>query len=186
MVNQYGMDSIGRPGRDLYFMSLCFGVARKSIDPTTKHGCIAVDEFGGVITTGYNGPPSDYDDNNFPLTRPEKYEDMIHSEANCIYISGRHGKSIMGSTFYITGFPCRECLKAMIQVKVSKIVYGPLASVMTDSKEYVMSMKNLLKKQKIIIERFKYDEGLYIFEPRVKNLIQEREVEDIIFEWNCK
>lgn len=178
-------DSLGRPCKDLYFMNLCFEVARRSIDPTTKHGCIAVDSESGILSTGYNSPPQGFVDEEFPLTRPEKYLDMIHAEKNCIYMSARHAISIVGSTFYITGFPCRECLKAMIQVRVSKIIYGPCGSVMIDKKEYIKTLGILLKNQDIIIERYKYDEGLYVFNPRVKSIIEEREVSDINFELNC-
>lgn len=180
--NELRIDKFGRPCRDLYFMSLCFEVARKSIDPTTKHGCIAVDSDGGFLTSGYNGPPQDYDDENFPITRPEKYLDMVHSEANCIYISQRKRTSLVGSTLYVTGFICRECLKALIQCKISKIIYGPYNSIKSD--EYLDSLEILLRNQKIIIERFKYDEALYAFNPRVKEIIEEREVANINFEWN--
>jgi len=184
MIDKYGIDELGRSCKDLYFMNLCFEVARRSIDPTTKHGCIAVDADGGILSTGYNSAPQGFADEEFPLTRPEKYVDMVHSESNCIYMAARHATSVVDSTFYITGFPCRECLKAMIQVKVSKIIYGPYNSVMTDDEEYIQFMAILLKGQGIIIERYRYDEGLYIFNPRVKTIIEEREVADIHFEWN--
>lgn len=177
-------DKLGRPCKDLYFMNLCFEVARRSIDPTTKHGCISVDADGGILSTGYNSAPQGFPDEEFPLTRPEKYVDMVHSESNCIYMAARHSVSVVGSMFYITGFPCRECMKAMIQVKVAKIIYGPYNSVMTDNEQYIQSMAILLKGQNIIIKRFEYDEGLYAFNPRVKDLIEEREVADIHFEWN--
>jgi deoxycytidylate deaminase len=166
-------------------MNLCFEVARKSIDPTTKHGCVAIDSDGGVITTGYNSPPQGYDDKEFPLTRPEKYVDMVHSEVNCIYIAGRQGKSLAGSTFYITGFPCRECMKAMIQAKVAQIVYGPYGSAMIDSQEFIDGMKVLLKGQPIVIRRFTFDEGLYLFNTRVGKMMGERKIGNTSFEWNC-
>lgn len=175
-------DKLGRPCKDLYFMNLCFEVARRSIDPTTKHGCIAVDADDGIISTGYNSPPQGFVDEEFPLTRPEKYLDMVHSEPNCIYMAARRSVSVAGSTFYITGFPCRECLKAMLQVKVSKIIYGPYNSIM--SAEYMEGLGILLKGQSLVIERFTYDEGLYVFNPRVKDIIEEREIANINFELN--
>jgi dCMP deaminase len=183
-VDEFGIDELGRPCKDLYCMNLCFEIARKSIDPTTKHGCLAVDFSGGILSTGYNSAPQGFIDEKFPLTRPEKYLDMIHSEKNCIYMASRHAVSIVDSIFYITGFPCRECLKAMIQVKVSKIIYGPYVSVMIGNKEYINSLEILLKNQKIVISRFKYDEGLYRFNPRIRKIIEEREISDIDFERN--
>ena len=185
-IDEYGIDELGRPCKDLYFMNLCFEIARRSIDPTTKHGCIAVDKDGGILSTGYNSAPQGYIDKEFPLTRPEKYVDMVHSEPNCIYIAARHSVSVTGSTFYITGFPCRECLKAMIQVQVGKIIYGPYGSAMIDSEEFIEGIKVLLKGQDIIIKRFGYDEGLYRFNPRVGEIMRNREIGNTNFEWNSK
>jgi dCMP deaminase len=182
LAEEKGFDDLGRPCKDLYFMNLCFEIARRSIDPTTKHGCVAIDPDGGILSTGYNSAPQGFADKEFPQTRPEKYLDMIHSEKNCIYMSARHAVSIVGSTFYVTGFPCRECLKAMIQVKILKIIYGPYNSIM--SGEYLEGLEILLKGQGIIIERFKYDQSLYSFNPRVKSIIEERDVAGIHFELN--
>ncbi len=186
MIDEFGIDNLGRPCKDLYCMNLCFEIARRSIDPPTKHGCLAVDPDGGILSAGYNSPPQGFVDEEFPLTRPEKYLDMIHAEKNCIYMAARHAISVYGSIFYNTGFSCRECIKAMIQVKVSKIIYGPYQSIMTDKEGYLESLGILLKGQNIIIERFQYDNGLYKFNPRIKKIVEEREVKNINFEWNIK
>lgn len=184
MIDKYGIDNLGRPCKDLYCMNLCFEIARKSLDPSTKHGCLAVSTDGGILSAGYNSPPQGSIDEEVPLTRPEKYVFFEHSERNCIYMASRNGTRLENSIFYITGFPCTDCLRAMIQVKVSEIVYGPYNSIMTDSEEYMVKVKALLKGQNIVIRRFIFDKGLYRFNPRVKKLIEEREVADIDFEWN--
>ena len=183
MIDEFGIDELGRPCRDLYCMNLCFEIARKSLDPSTKHGCLAISSSGGILSAGYNSPPQGSIDSQVPLTRPEKYIFFEHSERNCIYMASRNETCLEGSIFYITGFPCTDCLRAMIQVKVSKIVYGPYNSIMTDSQEYMDRVRMLLKGQEIDIRRFKYDEGLYVFNPRIKALIEEREVADINFHW---
>jgi dCMP deaminase len=183
-IDEYGIDNLGRPCKDLYCMNLCFEIARRSLDPTTKHGCLAVSPEGSILSSGYNGPPQNSIDDRIPLTRPEKYVFMEHSERNCIYMASRNGVCLSNSIFYITGFPCTDCLRAMIQVKVSKIVYGPYNSVMTNSLEYIEKTKSILVGQKIIVKRFAYDEGLYKFNPRVKELIESRKINDINFEWN--
>lgn len=184
IIDDMGIDELGRPCKDLYYMNLCFEIARRSIDPPTKHGCLSVGTDGGILSTGYNSAPQGFVDKEFPLTRPEKYLDMIHSEKNCIYMATRHAVSISGSTFYVTGFTCRECLKAIIQCKIVKIIYGPYNSVMTDYKGYLESLGILLKEQEIIIERFQYDKGLYKFNPRIKKIVKERKVKNINFEFN--
>lgn len=184
MIDEFGIDHLNRPCVDLYCMNLCFEIARKSLDPSTKHGCLAISTDGGILSAGYNSPPQGSVDEEIPLTRPEKYIFFEHSEKNCIFMASRGNTRLKDSVFYVTGFPCTNCMRGMIQVKVLKIVYGPYHSVMTDNEEHLNIMKKLLKGQKIIIERFKYDEGLYRFNPRVKTLIEEREIADIDFEWN--
>ena len=72
----------------------------------------------------------------------------------------------------------------MLQVRVGKIIYGPLNAVMTYSEEYMERYPIMLKGQRIIIERFAYDKGLYIFNPRVKEVIDGRSTADINFSWN--
>ena len=88
----------------------------RSIDPSIKHGCVAVSESGAILSTGYNGPPRNVNDSLIPLTRPEKYIFMEHAERNCIYNAARSGVSLDGCTFYVTGIPCVDCMRAMYQV----------------------------------------------------------------------
>jgi dCMP deaminase len=173
-INNKGFDEFKLPCKDLYIMNRCFGVSTKSLDPDTKHGCISVDEEGGTLTTGYNGPPMGCLDNSIPLTRPEKYDWLIHSEANCIFTAARNGISLKGSHFYITGMPCFDCLLAMIQVGVSRITYGPLNSVMLMEDEYFDKYKLLFSicERKVILREFIYIEGLIEMNPRVEKIIE--------------
>lgn len=183
-INDMGLDDLGRPCKDLYRMNLCFEIARASLDPSTKHGCLAIGSYGNFLSSGYNSPPQHSNDKNIPLTRPEKYDYFEHSERNCIYMAAREGIPLHDSIFYITGFPCIDCLRAIIQVGAVKIVYGPYNSVLTSSEDYLLKYPIILKGQPLVIERFKYDKGLYEFNSRVKKIIEEREISDIIFQWN--
>jgi dCMP deaminase len=101
--------------KDQYFMNLAHAVATKSPDPSTKHGCIAVSREGCILSTGYNGPPRSVNDSIIPLTRPEKYKWMIHSEQNCIAAAALNGTSLRDSIFYVTGIPCPVCILLMYQ-----------------------------------------------------------------------
>lgn len=92
----------------------------KILDPSTKHGCFCVGEDKSILSAGYNSPPKGSIDQNIPLTRPEKYIFMEHSERNSIYNAAKHGIKIDGSTFYITGRCCSECLRAMINSGAKK------------------------------------------------------------------
>ena len=151
-IDDLGFDQLKRPCVDLYCMSLAFEIARKSLDPSSKHGCLAIDgEDGTILSAGYNSPPQGAADADIPLTRPEKYIYFEHSERNCIYLASRKQTSLKDSIFYITGFPCSDCVRGMIQARVKKIVYGPYNSVMTNYEEYLERYPILLKRQKIII-----------------------------------
>ncbi len=111
-----------RPTKDQYFMKLAHEVAKRSIDPNTQHGCIAVDKFGAILSTGYNGPPRNVDDTQIPLTSPDKYLYIVHAEQNCICNAARIGVSLAGCIFYVTGIPCPSCMKSMYQVGSNEIV----------------------------------------------------------------
>jgi dCMP deaminase len=113
-----------RQNKEENLMELATLVAKRSLDPDTQHGCIAVGANGAILSTGYNGPPRNVNDAQIPLTRPEKYTFFEHAERNCIYNAARNGTSLEGCTFYVTGVPCVDCLRAMYQVGAVKIVYA--------------------------------------------------------------
>lgn len=123
-------DKFGRPTKDANFMTWAFLAAQRSLDPNTKHGCVAVSDDDAILSTGYNSPPRNCDDSKIPLTRPEKYDYMVHSEANCIGNAAREGLCLKNSTFYITGFPCARCFGEMLGAGVKKIIYGNVGSHM--------------------------------------------------------
>lgn len=127
-------DKFGRPSKDASFMAMAFLISQRSIDPATKHGCLAISEDGAILSTGYNSAPRDCDDSKIPLTRPEKYDYMVHSETNCIGNAAREGICLKNSTFYITGMPCARCFGDMLGAGVKKIIYGNTNSHMIDDK----------------------------------------------------
>jgi len=187
LTEENGFDELGRPVRDLYYMNLCFNVNIRSIDKSSKCGCVAVHEDGAILSTGYNNPIRGADDKDVPQTRPEKYDWMEHSERNVIYNASRHGIELNNCTFYITGFPCIDCLRAMIQSGAKKIVYGPNVTVMMDDKDRIALYEKMLKGQTIVIKRFKYDNGLYSLNPFSEFVIDEKKKQGIAgcnFQWN--
>jgi dCMP deaminase len=110
----------------LTWMSIALQYANhRSMDPATRHGCIFVNDDNKLLSMGYNSFPRDCEDDKMPLTRPEKYEVIVHSETNAIINSKR---DLDGCTAYITGFPCPRCFGNMINAKVKKIIYGPIGS----------------------------------------------------------
>ncbi len=111
-----------RISKDDYFMSIAKVCTTRSLDPSTKHGCVAVSNAGNILSTGYNGPPRNVDDDEIPLTRPEKYTYMEHAERNCIYNAARVGTPLDGCIFYVTGMSCVDCMRGMYQAGASEII----------------------------------------------------------------
>ncbi len=115
-----------RPDWHTYFMSIAFVVAQRSIDTSTKVGCVVVNKENSILTTGYNGPPRGMKDINIPTTRPEKYSYMSHAEINAIANAARHGISLRDSVFYVTTPPCDVCFRSIINCGAEKVIYGPI------------------------------------------------------------
>ena len=110
-----------RPDWDDYFLDLAEQVSRRSPDPSTKHGCVLVDDENRVISTGYNGPVSGLPNDLVPLARPEKYDWFIHAEDNAVAFARC---DLRGATAYVTGQPCAACFRRLLQVGVRRIVHA--------------------------------------------------------------
>jgi dCMP deaminase len=126
---------------DEYFLDLAKKVATRSIDPSTKHGCV-ITKDKKILSTGYNGPISNIDDSKVPLTRPDKYFWMIHAEQSALLFCN---DDCSGGTAYITGFPCHVCFKLLAQKNLTRIAYGNLFAKCLDEKEifYIKQMAEL-------------------------------------------
>lgn len=168
MVGMIDKKMLDRPEWDDYFMSLCFLVAQRSPDPNTKHGCIFISTDKTILSVGYNGPPRGCDDKTVPLERPAKYGWFVHSEEAAILNAARHGISLLGSTCFVTGFPCEKCFRQLINVGCSKIVYGSVSSfcVPKETKKLVAEILNSNQASNIPISMVEYDcqniEGLLV------------------------
>jgi dCMP deaminase len=108
-----------RPTWTNYFLGLAKVISKKSHDVHTQHGCVITDQKNRILGTGYNGFPVGLDDSKLPITRPDKYSWMMHSErnalANCVV---RPDDGIA----YVTGQCCNSCIMALWQEGV-KTVY---------------------------------------------------------------
>jgi dCMP deaminase len=87
-------------------------------------GCVLVRERT-VVATGYNGslrgmPHCD----EAGCAVKAGCTRTIHAEANAIYQAARTGAALDGTTAYVTTMPCFECMKALLQVGVVKVVYA--------------------------------------------------------------
>ncbi|AUF82103.1 cytidine deaminase-like superfamily protein [Tetraselmis virus 1] len=114
------------PSWDEYFLNIAKEVSVRSIDPSTKHGCVLVDQDNRIIATGYNGPVSGIPHELIDFTRPNKYTWMCHAEQNALCFARC---DLRGATAYITGRPCAPCFRQMLQSGITRIVYGSVNSV---------------------------------------------------------
>ena len=93
-----------------------------------KVGCLIVKD-GAIISDGYNGTPSGFDNacefaprNHLDeelVTKPE----VLHAESNAITKLAKSTQSSDGATMYITISPCIECAKLIIQSGIKRVVF---------------------------------------------------------------
>jgi len=102
-------------------MKIADDVSLRSPDPHTKHGCVLVDANNRIISTGYNGPIKGLDHRLVELKRPHKYNWMIHAEDNAVLFAKCN---LEGCTAYITGHPCADCFRRLVQAGIRRICYG--------------------------------------------------------------
>ena len=84
-----------------------------------------------IISIGYNGIPSGWDNNcedeiRYPdaegvtlKTKPE----VLHAETNCIAKLAKSNESGLGATMFITHAPCLDCAKLIYQSGISSVFY---------------------------------------------------------------
>jgi len=100
---------------DDYFLTMCYLVAQRSPDPSTKCGAVLVSADKRILSTGYNGPIKGADDTQVPLERPAKYAHILHAEENCVIAYNGSSQDLVGATMYVTGRPCHNCLRIILQ-----------------------------------------------------------------------
>ena len=111
-------------GWEEYFMNIVVEVAKKSKDPSSKNGCVIVDENHRPVSFGYNGTIQGCDESKLTLTeRPMKYYFSIHSEMNAVLFAKR---DLSGCTIYNNIATCENCLKYCLQAGIKRFVYREL------------------------------------------------------------
>ena len=83
-----------------------------------------------IISIGYNGMPSGWDNNCEDViqhsddtvtlkTKPE----VLHAETNAIAKLAKSNESGMGATLFITHAPCLDCAKLIYQSGIGSVLY---------------------------------------------------------------
>ncbi len=106
--------------RDNYFINIAREVAKRSKDPSTKVGCVIVDEKHRPISFWYNGFIAGGDEKFFTQERPQKYYVVIHAEMNAILFAK---KDLQNCKLYCSYACCENCLKFIIQAWIKEVIY---------------------------------------------------------------
>lgn len=105
---------------DNRFLDMAKLVSTWSKDPSTKVGAVIVDTNNRVVSVGYNGFPQKISDNDRLENREEKYNIIVHAEANALMFANR---SVNGYTLYTYPFqPCSRCASLIIQSGIKRVV----------------------------------------------------------------
>lgn len=125
---------------------------RFSDDPDTQISCVIFDKDEKNAIWGANRLPIGLEPGDVSLERPEKYDWIEHAERHAIYECARHGIRLHGAKMYLTGFPCVECARAIVQVGIAELHCKP--AKFYDEKRYKFD------KSRVILEAG----GVSIFE----------------------
>ena len=87
-----------------------------------KVGAIIV-KNGMVISDGYNGTPSGFD-NCCEDKDGNTLWYVFHAEANAISKVARSTNNAQDATLYLTLSPCKDCSKMILQVGIKRVVYA--------------------------------------------------------------
>jgi dCMP deaminase len=108
------------------YMNMCYEVAERSPDESTRSGCYIADQDNTPISFGYNGFPRGIENTPERQERPLKYQYFEHAE--------RKGTSCLGAKLYINWLPCTDCARGIIQSGISEVIahkHGQLAFKMS-------------------------------------------------------
>jgi dCMP deaminase len=104
------------------YLSVAYGYALDSPDPSTQLGAIVVDANKNIIGWGCNTFPRGVSKLTSRLERPIKYSFVEHAERNAIFSCARGGLSTIGATMFAPWFACASCGRAIIQAGIKKVI----------------------------------------------------------------
>ena len=115
------------------YMDIAKRVAKMSYARRLQVGAVVVKD-DRVISMGFNGMPSGWDNNCEDIV--EQHEDggqilktkpeVLHAESNAVSKLARSAESGLGADMFITHAPCRDCAKLIYQSGI-KCVYFEMA-----------------------------------------------------------
>jgi dCMP deaminase len=139
---------------DNRFLDLAKLCGSWSKDPSTQVGAVIVDDNNRIVSVGYNGFPQGVEDSEERLLdREQKYDIIVHAEANALMFAN---KSVEGCTLYTWPFqPCSRCAGIIIQSGISRVV-----SIIRKDERWQKNFKlasKLFEEAGIIVEYLDYE-----------------------------
>jgi dCMP deaminase len=121
-----------RPSWDRHWMDAAMLAAQMSTCASGRRVGAAFVQGKRLLATGFNGVPSGYP---HPLSCPRRDAGLpsgqglelcvcAHAEANGIANAARYGVQLQGAVVYVTCQPCADCMGALANVGISRVVYG--------------------------------------------------------------
>jgi dCMP deaminase len=109
-----------RPSWNEYFKEIVQITSKRSSCERLKVGCLIVKE-NRIISQGYNGflPGLPHES----IMRNNHEQATVHGEMNAIADCAKRGVSCLGSTAYITHYPCINCFKLMAASGIKEVRY---------------------------------------------------------------
>ena len=132
-----------RPSWDNIWMNFAHSIAQRSYDPRFQVGAVVVTEDNcQVLAVGYNGNYAG-GPNEVESEAPGK-SGFIHAEINAVIKCDYNNPK--AKKIYVTLAPCRMCAKAIINARISELIY--------DEEYRDMSGVDLLRENGVIVRSF--------------------------------
>jgi dCMP deaminase len=113
--------SIKQHKYDKAYLKMALEWAKLSHCKRKQVGALIV-KNGMIISDGYNGCPSGFENNCEDENGETKWY-VLHAEANAILKVAKSTQNCKGATLYLSMSPCKECSKLILQAGISRVVY---------------------------------------------------------------
>jgi dCMP deaminase len=102
-------------------MRIAETVAIRSPDPKKQVGAVIVDSRKRIVSSGFNGLPSGFNETYVDWdNRDQVHSIIIHAECNAILYCN---SKFEGVTLYCTLSPCPECVKLIKAAGISNVFF---------------------------------------------------------------
>ena len=111
---------MNRPSWEEYFKNIVIETKKRSPCERLQVGCVLVKD-NRIVSQGYNGflPGTPHES----IVRDNHEQATVHAEQNAISDCAKRGVSCLGSTAYITHYPCINCMKILCRSGIKDIRY---------------------------------------------------------------